>query len=66
MPQITFGDKDAGSEEELPGISLGTAGGVETFLVVLPSGHVVARNKAQSAPASEPTPAEGQARAPVR
>jgi hypothetical protein len=64
MPQIKFGDPDDGSEEELTGISLGSNGGVETFLVVLPSGHVVARIKAQAA--ADEKPAEPAERAPVR
>jgi hypothetical protein len=64
MPQITFGNKEEGSEEELTGISLGTNGGVETFLVVLPSGHVVARNKAPEAKAAA-TDAAPEAAKPI-
>lgn len=62
MAQIKFGDPEDGSEEELTGISLGVNAGVETFLVVLPSGHVVARNKA---PESKSTSSEDAADTPT-
>jgi hypothetical protein len=59
MPQIKFPHPTDPTlpDDEMTGISLGTFGGVETFLVVDPSGNVVARNRAPEEAKAVDTPA---------
>lgn len=71
MPQIQFPNpagQDAAGKDlepiEYTGISLGSHGGVETFIVI-EDGHLTIKSKAPSS-ASSSAPAEGQDRAPVR
>jgi hypothetical protein len=55
MPQIQFPIPGTEETEEVTGISLGEHAGVETFIVVLPSGHLAVRNKAPQAAAPDET-----------
>jgi hypothetical protein len=58
MPQIQFPIPGSEETEEMTGISLGEHGGVESFIVVGPAGHLSVRSKAVASEAdSADTPA---------